>query len=158
MAFWSDKKVLPLESIDTKDEGLANGEDKKLSLAEATQIRRLLTRIQYTLLSEDVRRRLEATEHSSVNDFCRITLILYSLTVLDENAPGTYFGQQIGNRFRSILTELACQSYNDVLDVTAADRNSPLPLDFQLWSMFLAISGVMKTESDTRSLATTIIR
>jgi hypothetical protein len=126
--------------------------NKKPTPAEAARVRHLLTTTQYTLASMKFRQVSGIDAHEAqMSEFCRITLILYSMTILNERAPSTSVGQQICGKFRRALTDLACGT-NGVSD--ASDLSSwmlPLPVDFVLWAIFLAASVLMATESDIKN-------
>lgn len=140
MLFWSHVRYST-----SRDDDMAAPTTKPTS-AEAARVRFLLTGIQYSLVSVNVQESLGDTAGSHISELCRITIIIYSLTVLNEWAPSTSFGAQVGTKLRRALSGLAGQSYNHVLRPTAA-----VPVDFQLWSIFLAASVMMNTESDTRA-------
>lgn len=138
MLFWSHVR----DSTSRNDDAHTT----KPTSTEAARVRFLLTGIQYSLVSVNVQESLGDVAGSHISELCRITLIIYSLTILNERAPSTSFGAHIGTKLRRALSGLAGQSYNHVLRPTA-----PVPVDFQLWSIFLAASVMMNTESDTRS-------
>lgn len=147
MLFWSDAEGSLPNDDDT-------AQKKRPTLAEAASARQLLTNIQYTLVSTNFQQKFcDDTQRSQISEFCRITLILYSMTILNERPPSTSVGQQIGGIFRRVLTDLAGQSH----DTTGDDSTPiswlslPLPVDFYLWAIFLAASVMMTTaESDTK--------
>lgn len=149
MLFWPNVDVVPPGAeTDPKDD--ATSPRKKPTPAEAARVRYLLTNTQYTLLSTDSDRRFGDTQASRISEFCRITLILYSLTILNERPPSTSVGQQIGRTFRHILTDLACEADHTADGPAPKSWLLPLPLDFFLWAIFLAASVMRSTESDTK--------
>jgi hypothetical protein len=118
--------------------------------AEAARARHLLTRIQYTLLSTELQQRCVTSSADGIREFCRITLILYSLSILNEHPPTSSAGGQIVRLFRHALAQ--------VVQITDKPTDSPncqiwrsvLPADFLLWSLFLAISVIKDKTSEIR--------
>lgn len=148
MLFWSDKGCqLGDDGHPRKDGHLTRIIDATPD--EASRVRQLLFNIQYTLVSDDLREKLSRGPNSRIFEFYRLVMILYSLTVLNEHAPSTAFGKQIGSRFRSSYIELIQKPHNRTAypDIVTSQK-PPLPFDFRLWSLFLAICALITTECD----------
>ena len=121
------------------------------SPAEAARVRHLLTTTQYTLASLDFRQFTDLNERDTlISEFYRITLILSTLTILNERAPSTAVGQTVCNKFRHVLTKLISGSSHSSLASDRATGLLPFPLDFVLWAIFLASSVLLASESETK--------
>ncbi|KAI1259718.1 hypothetical protein F5Y18DRAFT_408579, partial [Xylariaceae sp. FL1019] len=107
----------------------------------AAQTRHLLTQVQYTLISPDLQDKFDTdTCEGQMMEYCRISLILYTLTVLRERPPTTSMGQQIGTTYQRVVTNLIESSRHPS---RAHASTVPLPFEFHLWTLFLA-SNVMR--------------
>ncbi|KAG9233257.1 hypothetical protein BJ875DRAFT_52425 [Amylocarpus encephaloides] len=118
----------------------------------AARTRYLLTNVQYTLTAANFRQTsgYEGIWEAQLLEFCRIALILYSLSILDEHATSSTFGQQIGRTFRHVLTDLACSPADDNATLSASTTwRLPLPTDFHLWAIFLVARVARNTFYDT---------
>jgi hypothetical protein len=121
------------------------------SPAQAARTRHLLTDVQYTLLSTNFQPDYRGDVGDRISGFCRITLIVFSLTILNERSPVTSVGLQIGETFRRVFTDLVSQSSYPARGLISPEY-LPLPADFLLWAIFLTASVMATTEdrSDTQ--------
>jgi hypothetical protein len=126
-----------------------DGNVKTTALAKANQMRLRLASVQYTLLSDDLRQSLDISIHAKMFECIRITLILYSLSIVDERPADVTYGHTIGSKLRRILCDMAQQPYSEVLRPTVANGMT-LSVDFQLWAIFLAVSVMRGPRSDTK--------
>ncbi|KAF4633528.1 hypothetical protein G7Y89_g4592 [Cudoniella acicularis] len=160
MLFWSEH-----DTNNSSPKNTINNQPNNPTPVKAARARDLLTSIQYTLISNNFSQKLShdqeeennniTTAHHGkplVSEFLRITLILFSLTILDESPPTTSVGKLIGGKFRLVFTELVYLSQDTAGGKLGTDCRLPLPVDFLLWAVFVALSVVRITESavDTR--------
>lgn len=139
--------ILPNSSnAESKNQGA------KLTATQAKNMRDVLIEVQYALVSDEVLRHChQETHYGRVNSFCRIALIMYSLTALHEPSPSYMLGRQIGVIFRSV--------YNDIIKSPSAPIFTDetileplrwsLPIGFFLWAFFLAATTTEGTEGET---------
>jgi hypothetical protein len=148
MIFWHDTDCCSPAAINDGNDVDAT-EVKKSTPTEAARVRHLLTSVQYSLLSTTYQHSSSEihAEPYRIMEFCRITLILFSLTILNERPPSSSVGQQICGKFRGVLTDLAFRLHNG--PITSA-WILPLPREFCLWAIFLAASVIMNSQSSTK--------
>ncbi|KAK8073401.1 hypothetical protein PG994_004300 [Apiospora phragmitis] len=92
---------LVLHKIYRQARSQANGDTTK-------HMRNVLTEVQYALVSDEVLTYCNQETHNGrMNNFCRIVLIIYSLTILHEPTPAHTLGRQIGCVFS--------RAYSDVM-------------------------------------------
>ena len=131
----------------TSGQGESNTAQKeKPSPAEAARVRDLLTDVQYTLLRTKFEAKSDDDWDNRILEFCRITLIMFSLTILDERGPSSSVGLKIGDILRGILNDVISQSQYAAHRLISAS-SLPLPVDFILWAIFLAARVMATTES-----------
>ncbi|KAK8099601.1 uncharacterized protein PG998_012842 [Apiospora kogelbergensis] len=124
---------------------------------QAMYMRDALTEVQYALVSDEVLKHCDRESRGGrINNFCRISLILYSLTILHEPTPSYTLGRQIGLVFS--------RAYSDILQ-HGSEPSPPftlesgafseylrsIPKDFCLWALFLAAVVMEGTECGTSS-------
>lgn len=153
MLFWSSADSSSLAA--KLDQTSSNAPpSQKPTPADAARVRYLLTTIQYTLASTNFQDRpSDASFANQIFEFCRITLILYSLTVLNERPASTAVGQQVTSTFRTALTNLASRLHRSERycdSVIIAPWLLPLPSDFILWAVFLAIIVLGPVDSNKK--------
>ncbi len=145
MLFWSNTSSPDFGSDQHHNNAL---QKKRPTPAEAARVRHLLTNIQYTLVSTNPQHRSDNGWESKFFEFCRVTLIIYSLTILNERPASTAVGQQVASTFRNLLSDLLC---HDAIDKPASMSGLLTPhIDFYLWAIFLAATVDMYTKSDTQ--------
>ncbi|KAK8004673.1 Protein of unknown function DUF3468 [Apiospora arundinis] len=137
VSFWS----VPVSAI-TSDSGGAPGSVAKPTPIQAKHVRDALTKVQYALVSDEVITYCKQETYSGkLNNFFRITLIVYSLTILHEPTPSNMLGRQIGLVF--------IRAYSDVMGQSTGASRDPgwlIPQDFCLWVLFLAATAMEETE------------
>ncbi|KAI0160126.1 hypothetical protein GGR57DRAFT_520245 [Xylariaceae sp. FL1272] len=122
-------------------ERLRARDSEPLTPLTAAQTRHLLTQVQYTLISPDLQDKYDTeTCEGQIMEYCRISLILYTLTVLRERPPTTSMGQQIGTTYQRVVMNLIESLRNHSADHACTVS---LPLEFHFWTLFLA-SNVMR--------------
>lgn len=115
--------------------------------AQAKHVRDLLTEVQYALVSDDVLQNCnQDTYDGRTNNFFRIVLIVYSLTILHEPTPSYTLGRQIGLVFSRSYSCLMTPSTDLRLPPPSTHRQTPV--DFRLWAFFLAAAAMEGTEGD----------
>jgi hypothetical protein len=123
---------------------------KRPTPAEAARTRYLLTDTQYTLVSANFQMGLDHDWTSQLSELLRVTLILYTLTILNERPASTSVGLQVTSTFRSVFTRFHWPPQGSTEDPAPALCPPSLPVDFYLWSIFLAASVIKSARSDTR--------
>ncbi|KFY38225.1 hypothetical protein V494_04482 [Pseudogymnoascus sp. VKM F-4513 (FW-928)] len=119
---------------------------KKDATAKVARVRHLLLNVQYTLATAIYQKKQHFDLRDQIHEFCRITLILYSCTLLRERAPSSLVTQQICGAFQHVFNSLLRPLYS----AAPTSWPLPLPLDFCVWATFLATMTVLPTESNTK--------
>ncbi|KAK6839090.1 hypothetical protein PG987_004956 [Apiospora arundinis] len=111
---------------------------------QAKHVRDALTEVQYALVSDEVMGYCKQQTYTGrFNNFFRITLIMYSLTLLHEPTPSYTLGRQIGLVFS--------RAYSDVMHSPIGEKpdfDGRIAKDFRLWVLFLAATVMDGTECD----------
>ncbi|KAK7917806.1 hypothetical protein PG985_011414 [Apiospora marii] len=116
--------------------------------AQAKHVRDLLTEVQYALVSDEVLQHCnQDTDYGRINNFCRIVIIIYSLTILHEPTPTYTLGRQIGVAFSRAYSNVIYEW--TVSCPPSPSRHQQIPVDFRLWALFLAATAMEGTECDT---------
>ncbi|KAK7946961.1 uncharacterized protein PG986_011282 [Apiospora aurea] len=128
------------------DNGLADVTSRpggvKPTAAQAKHTRDVLTEVQYALVSDAVLEHCrQDTYEGRLNSFCRVVLVVYSLTLLHEPTPYYTLGRRIGRVFR--------RAYSDAM--LGPGPQSPIPKDFCIWALFLAAAAMEGTECDSNA-------
>lgn len=133
---------------------MGHSNETSLNLNEAARVRYLITNVQYTLLSPELQQECSSdTLKGRIQNFCRITIILYTLVILNERPPSTSVGMSIGDTFRREATGLMDQVHHSAghgRTLTLSAQQLPLPQNFVLWAVFLAANILRYTESETK--------
>ncbi|KAF7563934.1 hypothetical protein G7046_g200 [Stylonectria norvegica] len=141
--FWS--------ALDNSSSSNEAHQKKPPTPADAARTRYLLTSVQYALVSACLGNHSAGGWEDEVLSLCRVTLILYSLTILNERPGSSAVSHGVVARFKHLLqrqTLATCEK-------TAPEGRFPLT-DFYLWAVFVA-SVVAKgalAEISTRELRT----
>ena len=143
--FWTNNNDSPLYVTGAPGESNM-AQKEKPSPSEAARVRDLLTDVQYTLLRAKFETKSDDDWDNRILEFCRITLIMFSLTILDERGPSSSVGLKIGDILRGILNDMISQSQYTTHRLISAS-SLPLPVDFILWAIFLAARVMATTES-----------
>lgn len=96
--------------------------NKNNGQAEAARIRFLVTRTQYTLLSTP-------KYSNTLQEICRLVLVLYSENIVNESPPRLPICDVLITKFRDMW-------------IGASNTEIPEPLQFKLWSLFVAASVI----------------
>lgn len=152
MSLWSDAKD-KIDIYSIQYDGNTSAPFKKPTSAQVARARQLLTEAQYILISGDYKQSITTHAQSDrVSEYFRLTLILYSITILHEPAPSKFIDRRIGDIFRQVYTDLMSNLDNVSFSSPAAVWTSTVPIDFHLWALLLAAPVTdMITESETRS-------
>ncbi|KAI0969525.1 hypothetical protein F4678DRAFT_473744 [Xylaria arbuscula] len=132
----------------------ANGEKdgEKNSPSTAARTRHLLTEVQYTLIAPSLQHRFDTeTYEGQMLEYCRISLILYTLTVLRERPPTTSMGQQIGHTYQRVVTNLIQSLRSGPATVEGDAMCISPPIHFHLWTVFLAASVMRDSRAKASS-------
>ncbi|KAK6857438.1 hypothetical protein PG995_007625 [Apiospora arundinis] len=139
VSFWP----VPVSAI-SSDSGGVPGPVAKPTPVQAKHVRDALTEVQYALVSDEVMGYCKQQTYTGrFNNFFRITLIMYSLTLLHEPTPSYTLGRQIGLVFS--------RAYSDVMHSPIGekpDSDGRIAKDFRLWVLFLAATVMDGTECD----------
>ncbi|KAI1301032.1 hypothetical protein F5Y03DRAFT_217833 [Xylaria venustula] len=131
-----------------------NGEEdgQRNSPSTAARTRHLFTEVQYTLISPSLQHRFDTeTQEGQMLEYCRISLILYTLTVLRERPPTTSMGQQIGRTYQLVVTNLIQSLRSGPSTVAGAIIYNSPPIHFHLWTVFLATSVMRDSRAKASS-------
>ncbi|KAH8657946.1 hypothetical protein BX600DRAFT_514483 [Xylariales sp. PMI_506] len=120
---------------------------------EAALVRQAVTKIRYTLVSDELRKRLSCDQAGQVAEICRIGLIFYSLSILNEWAPLSSFGQHIGTKLRNAFDSYKGTTATADTSIASAPISSAFPptelgAEFQLWTVFMAATVMMSTKCE----------
>ncbi|KAH8899065.1 hypothetical protein GQ53DRAFT_363912 [Thozetella sp. PMI_491] len=126
-------------------ENVALNWKKRPGLSEAIRVRQLLTSVQYALISNRFQE-FCAAQASQVLEACRLGLILYSLTILNERPSNVAYGIPLITKVRRTLDDVG----GEIAGHIGADQLISLPVDFQLWVLFLATIVATVPDADTR--------
>ncbi|OBT65438.1 hypothetical protein VE03_06061 [Pseudogymnoascus sp. 23342-1-I1] len=124
--------------------------EKQDAAAKVARVRHLLLNVQYALATTIYQQRPHFDMRDQIHEFCRITFILYSWTLLRERAPSSLVIQQVCGTFQRVFNSLLRQPYETDSSSAPASWPLPLPLDFCVWATFLATMTILPTESDTK--------
>ncbi|CAK7201601.1 hypothetical protein SEUCBS139899_004309 [Sporothrix eucalyptigena] len=112
---------------------------KRPSVAAAMQMRYRLTGIQYMLVSSVLRQKLESVVEvrgRRLGEMVRICLVLFSLSILDERPMDATYALKLVAKLKGILEE---EAFTVATEIEASAEIS-IPVDLQLWAIFLAVS------------------
>lgn len=141
MGFWSDVNSASLSCRTAEP----IGDTMKLRTptpGDAARVRHVLTDIQYTLVM--VKFSSDALD-GRLFELCRISLILYSLTILSERPTTTAVGHQLLSEFHRALVPLI-DLPDDIQGTTSMSWQQGFPVGFYLWAIHLA-AGVTNNAS-----------
>lgn len=114
--------------------------------------RNLLYKAQYALFSANSSTRCEPVGfEDQVNELCRISLILYTTSLLEERPPSTAAGLWIGETVEYLLRSLGYRSQDGARDTLASSTEAQdLLVDLLLWSIFLTVTTTLGVKTSTR--------
>lgn len=150
--FWSYDSLLTRDSEATEKVMTTVAQKRCPSPADAARVRHLLTDVQYALLSVNFGCEPREDFHDLFSEFCRMSLILLSMTILNERSPPTSLDLKIGDIFRQTLSELLQKSQTVAYQPLTIVQAPYVPVDFLLWTVFLAASVMATTESESDTL------
>ncbi|KAH8601794.1 hypothetical protein B0O99DRAFT_607473 [Bisporella sp. PMI_857] len=147
MQFWGGAGLFAAGTESSQTDSIVPQKTKPTP-KQAARVRYLLTSVQYTLVSTNYPAKPDADINQRAFEFCRVILILYTMTILNERAPSAYIGHDIGNKFRTTLLYLTCP--DGTLDSQPKSWRFIWPIEFHLWAMYLLASVMMYIESETK--------
>lgn len=121
-----------------------NSTDDQTATA-ATRIRYLFTGIQYLLLSDTLRQSIAESPDPSkqrMEETCRVALLLFSLSILNERPPHMDYGLQLASNLCCVLEGEDCEYANSA--------SLPARLDLQMWAIISAASVIGADEPPTQ--------
>ena len=136
MRFWADVNDAPLTCRSTNSASNPT-KPRTPTPSDAARVRHVLTDIQYTLVmisfpGDDPDERFF--------ELCRISLIIYSLTILNERPTTTAVGQQLLGAFHQALVALTNLPHDHTDETPGLSWPLGLPVGFYLWAIYLATS------------------
>lgn len=108
-------------------------------VAAAMQMRYILTGIQYMLVSSVQRQKLASVvnvRNRRLGEMVRIGLVLFSLSILNERPMNATYALKLIAKLKGILEE---EELTVTTEIEASTEIS-IPVDLQLWTIFLAAS------------------